>query len=964
MLDEEMGAAADEDDESEEEIDEFGSNRAAVPVVKEFEEEADSEQDEEDEAVEAERHKRMVADVTGKPMKSKKEKRKRDYVVSEAYPESEYNVNPSIARTNGATNLHGITVEDLMASLQGTAGFGALKKKMRGRLHPKAPVQVPLPRIIQEKIERKAGYEKTKEEISNWQPIIKKNREAATLVFNQRTNFSTPSTAALAASFKPTTDFEKEIAGLLQESRLHNVKEIEAAESLALNKLTVEEVRERQERLAKMRSLLFQHEARAKRIKKIKSKTFHRLFQKSEKRKAGANMFETDPEARQDEALKQEYKRAQERMTLKHKNTSRWAKRILERGLKAHSDDGTRDAIAEQLRAHRQLTRKMHSATGSSSDDDTASEDDDDENVQNGENGLVLEKKSGSKILAKAKVATLKFLEGDEEAEIPNTGLFALPFMSRAIEKKRKEAQSEAIAVLDQLDQVEADGTFSLNDGERNGSGMGRKEVTGMLRFGDMKSSNIFLQTGKSEKSEIDDLLEEQSASEDDTIEDEVNVGEKSKRVLSASGKYGKTVDVAQLPTEAILLMGSADDEPDGMAFMTIGHVTQMKAPVSVDLTGSQTKNRVSEGSSTVSQPSANANTGCFGPLSDEFRNDVIGKSAAGINPVLFGDIDRKVYGIDLPTDVNDPSARSLSEAEKKKKKCRRKKKTKGSIVNEVSTSDALKVSDGMPTNVSIAGNLKQVLKTGDISCKAEDRSAILEASRFESIPAAFDSTNGSFQNVEGSDDEEVGDQNAQLLDGIGSQEDLVRRAFAGDNVEAEFEEAKLHTLDEEVPAVQGSISLPGWGQWTSIQQKHGPPLWMLKEEESQKKSREAALSKRKDAKLKYVIISEKMDRKADKFMSSSLPFPYKSREVFEKTLRMPIGRDFNTDEAFRNMIRPAEIKSAGIIIEPIMYEKSRRDGKHLESHGRTPKQKQKRGRVGLEASKEKQRSKRPKSET
>ena len=37
-------------------------------------------------------------------------------------------------------------------------------------------------------------------------------------------------------------------------------------------KLTVEEVRERQNRLAKMRALLFYHEAKAKRKKKIKSK--------------------------------------------------------------------------------------------------------------------------------------------------------------------------------------------------------------------------------------------------------------------------------------------------------------------------------------------------------------------------------------------------------------------------------------------------------------------------------------------------------------------------------------------------------------------------------------------------------------------------------------------------------------------------------------------------------------------
>lgn len=45
--------------------------------------------------------------------------------------------------------------------------------------------------------------------------------------------------------------------------------------------LTVEEARERQNRLAKMRALLFYHEAKAKRMKKIKSKEYRRKLKKS-----------------------------------------------------------------------------------------------------------------------------------------------------------------------------------------------------------------------------------------------------------------------------------------------------------------------------------------------------------------------------------------------------------------------------------------------------------------------------------------------------------------------------------------------------------------------------------------------------------------------------------------------------------------------------------------------------------
>lgn len=49
----------------------------------------------------------------------------------------------------------------------------------------------------------------------------------------------------------------------------------------ATQALSVEEVRERQNRLARMRALLFYHEAKAKRLKKIKSKEYRRKLKKA-----------------------------------------------------------------------------------------------------------------------------------------------------------------------------------------------------------------------------------------------------------------------------------------------------------------------------------------------------------------------------------------------------------------------------------------------------------------------------------------------------------------------------------------------------------------------------------------------------------------------------------------------------------------------------------------------------------
>lgn len=103
-----------------------------------------------------------------------------------------------------------------------------------------------------------------------------------------------------------------------------------------------------------------------------------------------------------------------------------------------------------------------------------------------------------------------------------------------------------------------------------------------------------------------------------------------------------------------------------------------------------------------------------------------------------------------------------------------------------------------------------------------------------------------------------VDDSNYELP----SQAELIRRAFAGDDVEEEFEKDKEAILNEENPEPEKPMLLPGWGQWTHVQKKRGLPSWMLAEHANAKKKREEALEKRKDAHLKNVIISEKVDKK------------------------------------------------------------------------------------------------------
>ncbi len=65
-------------------------------------------------------------------------------------------------------------------------------------------------------------------------------------------------------------------------------------------------------------------------------------------------------------------------------------------------------------------------------------------------------------------------------------------------------------------------------------------------------------------------------------------------------------------------------------------------------------------------------------------------------------------------------------------------------------------------------------------------------------------------------------------------------------------------------------------------------------------RQRDAAAARRKDAHLKDVIITERWDRKAAKYGTATVPFPFDSVETYERSTRQPLGRDFNTDASFR----------------------------------------------------------------
>lgn len=140
---------------------------------------------------------------------------------------------------------------------------------------------------------------------------------------------------------------------------------------------------------------------------------------------------------------------------------------------------------------------------------------------------------------------------------------------------------------------------------------------------------------------------------------------------------------------------------------------------------------------------------------------------------------------------------------------------------------------------------------------------------------------------------------------------DLVARAFAGEDVVAEFQREKDEVAEADDDKVIDN-TLPGWGSWvgdgvSSREKKRHQGRFLTKVEGINKKDR-------KDAKLDKVIINEKRIKKNDRYLAAQLPFPFESQQQYERSLRLPVGPEWMTKETFQASTKPRVIMKQGII--------------------------------------------------
>jgi U3 small nucleolar RNA-associated protein 14 len=255
-------------------------------------------------------------------------------------------------------------------------------KGIPGKLDP------PLPKRQQDRRDREAAYEKSKETLSRWIDTVKRNRRAEHIAFplSDHDTFAALGTNHLMpiSQSEAVTPLESAIHSILHESGLTSGEDqIQAFEDLQEKKKPVEEVQSRRAELRKARELMFREEIRGRRIKKIKSKAYRRVHRRErdkrtqEERAALAAAGALDSE---DRLSRQDRQRAEERMGARHKE-SKWAKEIKATG-RAAWDEDARLGVHDLARKDEELRKRIEGkeanrsdgSVGDTSDEESADE--------------------------------------------------------------------------------------------------------------------------------------------------------------------------------------------------------------------------------------------------------------------------------------------------------------------------------------------------------------------------------------------------------------------------------------------------------------------------------------------------------------------------------------------------------------------------------------------------------------
>ncbi|KAL8927182.1 MAG: hypothetical protein Q9172_001506 [Xanthocarpia lactea] len=791
------GSEIEEEEESHSEYGSSGRNEEAASYISEGDEPGNLVSDDEHNDQHSEKLAGLQSLITSmNEQDSSQAPKRRMPGAHESNVPSEYGIS-SKQKLTIADLFPSVTDPQLKKSLRVLAENGTKPSIKRDGIAKK--LDVPLPKRQQDRLDRKAAYGKSKETLDRWVDTVKHNRQAEHLSFPLQglDTLNARGTSKLDRHTNPLTDLESTIWNILQDSGLApengqtEEDQIQAFEDSDGNKMPLAEVQKRRAELRRSRDLLFREEIKAKRINKIKSKSYRRVHRKERERlvqndkdtQVAAEMEDSEGERQNNDR-----RRAEERMGAKHRE-SRWAKGIKDSGRMAW-DEEARGGVEEMVRREDNLKRRILGREIDGRADEESSDDDDDEDDE------VDEHENGIERITESLQERLRRL--DENRDIPKTGvrsstlvLSSMKFMLDA-EAARKTSNDGAVQQME-------------------------RELAG-----------------------------EETPSEE---EPEEGVGRKL---------YGPNRSVPQATKPKLQEQQSEFEErldPDGEA-AEFAPPAEKELQIIVDSASSRKSTSMNE-----SLPSRKQ--------SRETKWSLIQPSEAiEDNPWLSGG-KPKPHGRDRIARDNGA---------------------------------ALIISNESPDTASGAVARKRHTKSRQ---KAAGMVELVQTRPKDSAPqqasAKGDASDGD------DEDAEVGNSEPFML----RNQELVRKAFAGEDVVADFQKEKEERMQSEDEKVVDD-TLAGWGHWIGAGIGKKAQRGKKKGDLSKQEGRPRA--QRQDAKLDKVVINEKRVKKNAKYLASQLPHPFETRQQYERSLRLPVGPEWTTKETFQAATKPRVLMKQGII--------------------------------------------------
>lgn len=806
------------------------------------------------------------------------------------------------------------TVEDASNAIEAelyrlTADEKALltRERRKEKSNPlKAPGALPAPLapLHQAKIERQAAKEKQDEKIREWDETVKymkgvnrdgeddpqnrldlkalndsqgkgKGVTSAELVAKFNVSLEQPPSHAYhmanVYTLQPTNDMEQQMHALIA-STGSGQRDLMATESTALmealpNKSTeaadaLDRARIAQLRLA--RELMFRAERKAKRVAKIKSRTFRKIAKKSRQRQAlkdgeGALTFDEMVELdtmdggnrAEEERERLETMRARERATLRHASGAsgataggRWSKGL--RGLDGMDDD-MKEAIKTRQSKQELLRKKV---LGQDSDEDS------DVSLLSEDDGEPGEEEDLEDVKNRALEEMELVQNGTGAPGALSKGVMSMKFMQRAAKKNEERVDG---MIEDFRMQVEGGSDDEPEIEQTAGKGGERvSQNPGRMVFGPSASRAGQAQSG---------VIEGQTLSQ------------RAKKRLNSSKTSGNVSvngldhsPVSPAPLSAASSATLLDYNPfstltaqDRMQNGRPGPAQEVNPWLNPDAEDSRVRLSSKKNKQSITKDSVSTDKAVSRLQKTQGRSkEAITKAQADasvdidVEHILSNEQLTAAAKINLLPSSPAPPTSPASKAQRQNRE----------MAPPPSSAQAMKTGNG--------------------------------------VVAASDSED---------DDDELPDAvvNAQGPNAF-KQRDLVARAFAGDNVVTDFVEMKRIEIERDAPKEE-DLTLPGWGAWGGKGAR--------KSQKQQKKKHVKHIpgieaSDRKDAKYDHVIISEKKDKKAAKYLTKDLPYPYTSVQQFEQKLAQPTGIEWNTRGTVKEMTTPRVLTKPGMIIEPV----------------------------------------------